>query len=199
MRQSECIKARQASRFFKAALHSQGSQRRLNLHVTVNLTHTTCRPEETALVLKVLYQKFGRWYRYQSQKAEAYTGTGYGPPTYQAVVENPDNIHHVHWLLYVPDELQELFIKTLPKWIGKATEITEHEGLTKIGPIETVMALSRYCMKGVDPRHARRCFVRPKPQGTVWGKRVAISRSLGPKARLAAQKAAKRAHHASAD
>lgn len=149
--------------------------------------------------MNAIYQKFGRWYRYQSNKLKEKGKSGYGPPTYQAVIENPDNVHHIHWLVHVPEELRELFENTLPKWLNKATEVTRPEGIIKIVTIDTVMGLSRYCMKGVDPRHARRCFVRPKPQGTVWGKRVAISRSLGPKARLAAEQAAKRVHRAGAD
>lgn len=194
MRRSECIKPRQASKFFKAARHSQDSTRPLNLHITINLAHTSCPPDEAACAMTAIAAKFTRWLRHQSKKAQERGATGYGPPTYQAVVENPNGIHHAHWLVHVPDELLELFGKMLPKWIAKVVgRVDREEGLVKLGPIETVMALSRYCMKGVDPRHARRCFVKHKPQGTVWGKRVSISRSLGQKAREAAASAASRA------
>lgn len=199
MRRTEHIKARQASKFFKATRYSQSSPHPLNRHVTINLTHTACPAEATETFQKELNKKFGRWYRYQTQKARAAGGAGYGPPTYTGVVENPNDIHHLHWLVYVPAELEGLFEAVVIKWIDKIAKITEREGLIKIVPIDTVMGLSRYCMKGVDPRHARRCFVRPKPQGTVWGRRVAISRSLGPKARLAAQQAANRACEVGAD
>jgi len=128
--------------------------------------------------------KFGRWLRYQSAKAIKAGGESYGAPAYLTVLENPNDIHHVHWLVYVPASLLSLFEKSVPKWLSKAAgEITMPNGAIDITPIDTVMALSRYLMKGVEKHHARRCFVRPENQGIVFGKRVAISRSLGLAAR----------------
>ena len=45
------------------------------------------------------------------------------------------------------------------------------------------MGTAQYCMKGINPYHAGRRFIRPENQGTVYGKRVGINRSLGKAAR----------------
>jgi hypothetical protein len=184
LRKSHHIRGRQASKFFKAAKHSESQARSLNLFVTLNLSHTSCPEMMASIAMAEICGKFGRWLRHQSQKARQSGLPGYGAPIYETVIENPNGVHHAHWLVHVPNELAELFEKALPKWLSRATGgIIILDGAIKIKPIITVMALSRYCMKGVDPHHAKRCFVRSKDQGIVWGKRVSISRSLGPKAR----------------
>jgi len=183
LRKSCHIRGRQASRFFKAAKHSRET-RPLNLFVTISLTHTACPARLASTVTAEICAKFGRWLRHQSRKALSAGRRGYGPPTYETVIEAPDGRHHLHWLVYVPHELRPLFEATLPKWLSKtAGTIHAPAGAIYVEPIDTIMALSRYCMKGVDPHHARRCFVRPQDQGIVWGRRVSISRSLGPSAR----------------
>jgi hypothetical protein len=185
-RKTHYIRSRQASAFFKAAKHAEGHARPLNLFVTVNLTHTACPSHLADKAVRAVCSKFSRWLRYQSQKAIGSGRSGYGPPTYGRVIEAPDDLHHVHWLIHVPANLRPAFEKVLPKWVLKATGgITRPKGLIDIQEVNAVMAVSRYCMKGVDPHHAKRCFVRPKPQGIVLGKRVAISRSLGAAARKA--------------
>jgi len=186
-RSTRHVRRRQASAFFKAAKFAEEHGPPLNLLVTLNLSHTACPAEYADMATRIICQKFGRWLRHQSKKALQSGGSGYGPPRYQRVIEAPDDIHHVHWLVSVPPSLQALFEKVLPKWLLKvAGSIHQPAGLIDIKPIDSVMAASRYCMKGVEPNHARRCFVRPQPQGVVVGQRVAISRSLSRAARRAA-------------
>ncbi len=184
LRPSHHVRSRLASRFFKAAKYSEGRPHSPNLFVTLNLTHTACPPQKASKAVADLCSKFGRWLRYQSKKAVSAGQPALGPPTYEVVLEAPGGIHHAHWLVFVPDEVKEIFRVTLPKWLEKvAGDITVPVGAIHIEPIREIMALSRYCMKGVDRHHARRCYVRPTDQGVVWGKRVFISRSLGPTAR----------------
>ena len=183
-RKSHYIRPRAASRVFKAAKHSQSSSRPLNYLVTLNFNHTTCPHERASQATSEIASKFGRWLRYQSAKSIKAGGSTYGAPAYVTVIENPNNIHHVHWLVHVPDELMRLFAKTVPTWLTKAAgEITAPSGAIDIRPVATVMATSRYLMKGVEKHYARRCFVRPEDQGMVLGKRVSVSRSLGHAAR----------------
>jgi hypothetical protein len=152
--------------------------------VTINVSHTTLPAASISPALTEICGKFTRWLSYQSEKAVEEGKPDYGRPTYEAVIEAPNAIHHIHWLVHVPDDLQDLFRRTLPKWVTKVCgEIIKPDGAIHIDPVETVMALSRYLMKGVDPHHAKRCHVRPINQGVVFGKRIAISRSLGPMAR----------------
>ena len=186
-KKSHHIRSRAASRFFKAAKFSESQARSLNRLVTLNLSHTTCPEQAASSAVAALIGKFGRWLRHQSSKAEAAGLTGFGPPLYGAVLEAPKGIHHVHWLVHVPPELEALFVKTLPKWLEKtAGTVVKPLGAISIEPVKTVMALSRYCMKGVEKHHAKRCFVQPIDQGVIWGKRVMISRGLGAKARAKA-------------
>ena len=190
MRKTHHIRSRAASRFFKATKHSESQAQPLNRLVTLNLSHTTCPEQVVSKAVASLVAKFTRWLRHQSKKAEASGLPGFGPPAYGAVLEAPGGVHHVHWLVYVPPELEELFKKTLPKWLEKtAGAIIRPTGAISIKPIKTIMALSRYCMKGVEKHHAKRCYVRPVDQGVIWGKRVLISRSLGAKARTRASTA----------
>lgn len=181
---SHYIRSRSASKFFKGAKHAQTHGRPLNLHVTLNLSHTSCTHAQASEAVTGICAKFTRWLSYQSQKAVAQGEAGYGRPTYEAVIEAPNGIHHVHWLVHVPADLQEVFTAKLTVWLSKVCgTITRPAGAIHVQAIDTVMALSRYCMKGVDPHHAKRCYVRPISQGVVLGKRVTISRSLGPTAR----------------
>ncbi len=189
MGKSHHIRSRAASRFFKATKHSEEQATPLNRLVTLNLSHTTCPEQAASAAVASLIAKFGRWLRHQSKKIEAAGRVDFGPPAYSAVLEAPGGINHAHWLVYVPPELENLFIKTLPKWLEKtAGTIVTPVGAIDVTPIDTIMALSRYCMKGVEKHHAKRCFVRPVDQGVVWGKRVLISRSLGATARARARR-----------
>ena len=191
MRKSHHIRSRTASSFFKAAKFSEGQPRQLNRLVTLNLAHTACPEQAASNAVAALISKFARWLKHQSRKAEALGLSGFGPPTYEAVLEAPKGVHHVHWLVYVPPELEGLFAKTLPKWLQKtAGTVIKPSSAISIKPIKTIMALSRYCMKGVEKHHAKRCYVKPVDQGVIWGKRVMISRSLSAKARTKAGMAA---------
>lgn len=197
LRKSHHIRSRSASHFFKAAAHASSHGRPLNLFVTLNLSHTGLSAASTSPALAEICSKFTRWLSYQSQKAVQQGFADYGRPTYEAVIEAPNGIHHIHWLVHVPDDLQDLFKCTLPKWFSKVCgNVTKPEGAVHIEKVETVMALSRYLMKGVDPHHAKRCYVRPINQGVVFGKRVAISRSLGPRAREKDKATSKNNHSA---
>ncbi len=181
---SHHIRSRSASRFFKGAKHAGEHGRPLNLHVTLNLSHTSATSAQASAAAIAMCGKFTRWLNHQSKKALAGGNKPFGRPTYEAVVEVPNGLHHVHWLVHVPEALQSLFAAKLPTWLSKVCgEVARPSGAIHVSPIDTVMALGRYCMKGLDPYHARRYWVRPVDQGVVLGKRVIISRSLGPKAR----------------
>lgn len=106
-----------------------------------------------------------------------------GKPTYQSVIEAPGGAHHVHWFVHVPDDLRVLFERKLPTWVRKTCGAVTDDAALHVESI-TDMGIARYCMKGVEPQHASRCYVRPENQGEVFGKRVGISRSLGPRARM---------------
>ena len=183
LRKSNCVSKRAASSFFKGAKHARDHGRPLNQLVTVNLWQTECLAGEASIRVAMLCAKFTRWLLHQSQKALKQGRPDYGPSTYETVIEAPDGHFHVHWTVHVPSKLQALFVKTLPRWIEKTCGPARSDAVIDVREVETVMALGRYCMKGIDPHQARRYFVEAEDQGVVFGKRVGISRSLGPKAR----------------
>ena len=189
-RKTHHIRSRSASGFFKGAAHAKSHGRPLNLHVTLNMWQTNYPSDHVSVAVARICGKFTRWLAYQSQKAGQQGKGDYGRPTYQTVIESPKGNYHLHWLVHVPTDLADAFAACVPRWFSKVCG--EAQNPTKaihIKRIDSVMALSRYCMKGVDPQHAKRCYVRPINQGVVFGKRVSISRSLGPLARRKEQSA----------
>ena len=90
----------------------------------------------------------------------------------------------------MPECLRKEFERKFPQWINNTVgSITDKDRCINIKEIYGVMGIARYCMKGISPVHAGRRHIRPEEQGIVYGKRVAISRNLGKKAREEAIKA----------
>ncbi len=178
------ISGKQASAYFAAMRHARDQDNLPTLSVTVNLSCTDCPPGEASIVMQELIShRFGRWLRYKSQKSKAAGGLGY-PLVYGWVIEAKNEFHHAHWCVQVAPELRVEFERKLPKWVKSvAGEIRDAGRCICIKEITTIMALARYCMKGMNPNQARRRFVQAEDQGVVYGKRVGISRSLGKTAR----------------
>ena len=63
--------------------HARDREMRHNLSVTLNLSHTACAPGEASSVMQRLVKdRFGRWLRHKSQKAEMSGQPSYGSPAY---------------------------------------------------------------------------------------------------------------------
>jgi len=183
---SRHITGKQATAYFAAMKHARDQVDPPNLSVTLNLSCTDCPPGEASPVMQQLVNdRFGRWLRNKSHKSTKAGGPGH-ILTYTWVVENKDGIQHVHWCLRLDEKLRSEFEHKLPKWVRSAAgKINDPKRCINIKDISFVMGLARYCMKGINPQQASRRFVRPENQGVVYGKRVAISRSLGRAARRA--------------
>jgi len=183
-RTNEYVSRRQGTNFLAAHRFAEQIGRRLNLAVTLNFSHTTCDPTCTSEAFERLRDNhFSRWLRYRSQKAQKAGRRPFGAPTHAWVIEAKDGYQHVHWNLHMPTSLEKEFLKRLPKWLEKAAgKIEMPLGVIHSQPI-TDFGYSRYCMKGLEPHHAKARWVRPEAQGTVVGKRCGTSLNLGPSAR----------------
>ena len=185
-RPSRHITGKQATAYFAAMKHARDQGDFLNLSVTLNLSCTDCPPGEASAVMQQLVSdRFGRWLRHKSSKSTKAGGPSH-TLAYTWVVEAKDGNQHVHWCLHLDAKLQGEFEQKLPKWVrSTAGKINDAKRCIKIKDVSVIMGLARYCMKGINPQQASRRFVRPRNQGVVYGKRVAISRSLGRAARRA--------------
>lgn len=181
-RQSRHIDRRQVSNFFGAVQAAETLGRPLNTFVTLNFDHTTCEPMYVSGAFEKLRDNhFTRWLRYQSRRSRR---SNYGPPTYAWVIEHKGGDTHVHWMAHIPASLKKAFETKLPQWLAAVAGVVRCESSAiKVKPIDRLLGLGRYFMKGIDPRHAPAYHVRSVPQGVVYGKRCGISKCLGPTAR----------------
>lgn len=188
---SRFIGGKQATAYFKAMRYDRDYAKRMNLSITLNFSYTDSDQSDASYAMqRLISDRFSRWFRYQSKKALRLGKEPFGPATYTWVAEAKSG-RHFHWCVYMPDELRSAFEERLPKWIADVVgPITDVDGCINIKQVYAVMGLARYCMKGINPIQAGRRHVRPEEQGIVYGKRVAISRSLGKKARQKMQEAA---------
>ena len=184
MKPSKHISNKQGTAYFAAMKYARAQDEPPNLSVTLNLSCTDCPPGEASIVMQeIVSDRFGRWLRYKSRKAEAAGQLGY-PLAYTWVMEAKGGDPHAHWCVLVAPELRAEFERKLPKWVQSVAGTIRDAGrCIHIAEINSIMGLARYCMKGINPHHAAKRHVDPEDQGIVYGKRVGISRSLGKRAR----------------
>lgn len=174
---------KQASNFLPAPMFAEALGRPLNLFVTLNFHHTACPPEEVGAAFERLRDNhFTRWFRYHTKRVRRLRGPV--PPTYVWTIENVAGHTHVHWLVHIPPILQQAFREKLPQWLeAVAGPVTIETSAVHVEPAERPAGLSRYMMKGIDPRYAKFYRIDHEPQGVVHGKRCGVSECLGPAAR----------------
>lgn len=149
----------------------------LNVFVTINYDLSESGKDNFD---RLRNERYCRWLRHRSkQKKKVFR------PHYTYVREG----NHVHWNVHIPDELYEEFCDLVPRWVtslepGASRKASKNhhqspEGCVKTEPTESSLAVRRYMLKGIDPKHAGRFGIRhPEGQGTVIGKRAGVSRSL---------------------
>lgn len=180
-RVSSHIDRRQTENFLRAASFAAALNRPLNWYVTLNLAQAGCPIGEVSSAFERLRDNhFTRWLRYQSART---THQGYGPPTYAWTIENVDHTH-VNWLVHIPRPITKAFRKKLPVWVRTVSGDGELlSNMIHFEPIVGVTGISRYVLKGTDPRPAKKQRIDAEPQGLVTGKRCGISVCLGRAAR----------------
>lgn len=105
------------------------------------------------------------------------------PPTFLWVLENPgdEGLFHAHWAVYVPVERQADFAVKLERWLkGVASKLCTPEPI-HIKPVDALLGLGEYLLKGQFPTIARDHGITPECQGWIPGKkRSGCSKNLGP-------------------
>jgi hypothetical protein len=133
------------------------------------------------------------WWHHRMQGRE--------PPEFIWALESVNTVAGRNWhanlVIYLPKKLQAEFSAKLPLWLARVTGVfrvsdnavdvqvvAEHLG--------GLAGLRNYFLKGVHPAlRARYGLRRTASQGRIFGKRVGVSESLGPKARERALLAAR--------
>lgn len=132
-------------------------------------------------------QRFCRWLRTRSKQL----GKDFKPYYTFSREKN-----HVHWSVYIPDELIDEFRDLLPRWItsleakgeGPRKRAENHqpapEGTVVVERNRNSVTARNYQLKGIEPEQAFRLGIKePSDEGVVFGKRAGVSRTLGWAAR----------------
>ncbi len=142
-----------------------------------------------ATIFREFRHKFRDWYNRRTKQI-----FGFGRrPIYVGSFENPDSGSlHVNWAVHIPPALQIEFETKAPGWLAKV------QG--PLGPYDFDMQpidensakrLAKYILKGTDPAFTDHFYLRDLvdkhgPQGTVYGRRLVVSTSIGATARRTA-------------
>lgn len=159
--------------------------RPLNLYVVLNLNEAAAGLTATKIFEKVRH-KYRDWNNYrQKQAADAAE-----PPYYVYTHERPDDQHpHVNWMVHIPANLHDEFIKKLVGWLRKAQGVVGNFDIdVQLVDPTTDKTLAKYIIKGTDERYVPYLHLEQyaQPQGIVWGRRGTASPALGRKARKGA-------------
>lgn len=148
--------------------------------MTINFGQTECPPEDVSAAFEKLRDNhFGPWLRRNAPKDRKE-----GPPTFIWSLENASGYLHAHWLVHIPTDRIQDFIRRLPLWLEKvAGQIASSEAAIHVRAAPTPRGAVKYLIKGIDPMYAPLYGIRQSDQGKVMGNRSNFSRCLGPSVR----------------
>ena len=148
-----------------------------NVHVSIHLSQCGFSDELASEMLqKLISQRFSPWLRRVAANDNDLA------PTYIWTLEAPHGRVGVHWLVHLPAKLQPLFEAKLPEWIRSLGGEPSLRSI-KVGPVNKLIGLTRYVLKGISSPWADHLAINPVDQGEIIGKRSGFSRTLGPTAR----------------
>lgn len=180
-RVSEYIDRRQIGNFFKGIRHANRIGRPLNLFVTINFKHTACSPQDASKCFeKIRVNHFIPWLAYQSRKSKR---LNFGRPTFVWVIENSGEDIGPHWLVHIPERLQDEFRKKVARWLETCAGPVSSPQALDIRKAPSPLGAGLYMAKGINPKYAKFYGIRPKAQGKVHGKRCGTSNNLSRTAR----------------
>jgi hypothetical protein len=178
------VGVKQAERAFHAVRYASEIGRPLNLMVTVHFTALGIKPEEAGQVFRRLWSRVGRWWAYQrGAKARPL-----GPFDCVAIHEHPrERGRHAHWVLRAPNGARPDLERTIRSRLEKLTGFACVGRALNFKKVDTPGCVAKYVLKGVDPAYARYFHMEASDQGFIYGRRLAISRSIGAAARAKAR------------
>jgi len=180
MKENHYIRHDQARKIFKAFDYAKDCGTSLNIFAVIYLDNIPSQSSLTAY--RKLCFKYRTWLKYKEKSLNKFL-----EPTYVFTMENPNNNTHVNWVLYVPNELKNEFMKKLPIWLKKVQGEIGHGKLwSDTIEMNGYKSTANYILKGIDPDYIDTFFLRALhdkkgPQGLIHGQRAGVSRSLGPK------------------
>lgn len=146
----------------------------LNVFVTITFSLTECPPEEVSWAFrKLLGNRYAHWARRVTKR----------PPTHVWAIEAAADTIEVHWLVHVQAEHQADFRRRLMDWTAGVTGGVRAQRAIKTKPVNNLVGVKKYILKGMDAAFAADYGVRHQPQGEVHGKRAGTSQNLGPAAK----------------
>lgn len=183
MSSSECIKIAMASNMRVAINAAEAMGLPLTHFVTINFEHTHCTPAEGLQAFRELRNnRFGKWVT-RARKRAAWQPT---QAAHVWVVENPDDLTHVHWAVHIPAGAEAEFERLMPKWLKAVTGGPFAEGALDITPIHDASRLALYMLKGATEAYTTFANIIHAPQGWVDGRRCGVAHALNRTARKAA-------------
>jgi hypothetical protein len=176
-KQTDCIKLRGGKSIHHAVRLSRSLGLEPNLLVTIKFWETSVSATETSAIFSQIRAKFGKWIQRPAKRFASF----FAPPTFIWVIENPDdNGHlHAHWLVLVPTERQQDFVRKLDKWLASVGPVYSQQPI-HIEPVKSLIGASKYMLKGQFKALARHYGIRHEYQGWVTGKRSGCSENIGP-------------------
>lgn len=183
MKSSECIKIAMASNMRVAMNAAEAMGLPLTHFVTINFTHTHGNREDGIAAFRELRNnRFAKWVTRARKKG------GWTPSqaAYVWVIENPDDITHVHWALHIPAGAEAEFERLMPKWLRAVTGGPFEPQALDIRPVDDASRLALYFLKGAADSYTTYSKIINVPQGTVDGRRCGVSHALNRAARKAA-------------
>lgn len=150
-----------------------------NLFVTIRFWETSLTISEMGEAFLQMRRKFVRWI----QNPSRHFADSAASPTFLWVLENPeDKGHfHAHWLVHVPETRHSDFTAKLNGWLKSVAPNIYTPEPIHIEPVDALLGLGSYLLKGQFPAIARYYGIEPKYQGWIPGrKRSGCSKNLGP-------------------
>ena len=166
-----------AENAFHGRRYLEGQGQHYNQLLTINWSMAVKSEEGIERLHRAFRQRLLRAWRYRSQK------TGGGPLHYLDVMENPEEGFHAHTALSIPGTELLWLENTVMKIIKKLVDAQIDDGMVDIRPITTAGSTFKYLLKGTSPAYESYFHMRTMDQGLIAGRRVSMSRSMGPTAR----------------
>lgn len=183
MTTSECIKVAMASNIRVAINAAEAMGLPLTHFVTINFTHTYCEPIEGVRAFRELRNnRFSKWVTRPRKKATWLPSQA----AHVWVVENPDDLTHVHWVVHIPAGAEAEFERLMPKWLRAVTGGPFADGALDIKPVHDPSRLALYMLKGAAEGYTTYANILSVPQGKVDGRRCGVAHALNRTARKAA-------------
>ena len=179
--QTEYVPRRSAEGAFHARRFAGDVGVAFTAMVTVSWSHIGAEPRELYDLHKTLRARFKRAWKYRQRSTAL-------PELHMIeTIESPEGDFHAHALVNVLLGEREWVLQTLISRMSKITGQEVPEDAIQILDVQHSGTVLKYMLKGVSPAYADYFHMRTLAQGTVHGRRVSVSRSLGPTARRRAR------------